>query len=72
MCTNFIVFFRTVRQHADLVIIVNLFLFQVDYDKTDNVYTKEKKPQNELDEHLKYLFEEYNHTRKDWHIAQGK
>ena len=36
----------------------------MDYDKTDNVYTKEKKPQNELDEHLKSLDEEYNHTRR--------
>ena len=48
MCTKFIVFL--------------LSLFQVDYDMTDNVYMKEKKPLNQLEEHLKSLEEEYHHA----------
>ena len=30
---------------------------------TDNMYIKEKKQLNELEEHLKSLEEEYNHIR---------
>ena len=46
-------------------------LFQVDYDMTDNMYIKEKKPLNELEEYLKSLEEEYNHIREDWRITRG-
>ena len=38
---------------------------------TDNMYIKEKKPLNELEEHLKSLEEEYNHIREDWRITLG-
>ena len=37
----------------------------------DNMYIKEKKPLNELEELLKSLEEEYNHIREDWRITQG-
>ena len=46
-------------------------LFQVDHDMTDNMYIKENKPLNELEEHLKSLEEEYNHIREDWRITRG-
>ena len=46
-------------------------LFQVDHDMTDNMYIKEKKSLNELEEHLKSLEEEYNHIREDWRITLG-
>jgi len=32
---------------------------------TDNMYIKEKKPLNELEDHLKHLYEEYNHIREN-------
>ena len=38
----------------------------------NNVYPKEKKPLNELEEDLKSLEEEYSHIREDWHITRGK
>ena len=38
---------------------------------TDNMYVKEKKPLNELEEHLKSLEEEYYHIREDWRITRG-
>ena len=40
-------------------------LFQVDYEMTDNLYMKEKKPLNEREDDLKSLEEEYNHIRED-------
>ena len=46
-------------------------LFQVDHDMTDNMYIKEKKPQNQVEEHLKSLEEEYTHIREDWRITRG-
>ena len=47
-------------------------LFQVDYEKRDNVYTKEKNPLNEREEDLKSLEEEYNHIIEDWRITWEK
>ena len=38
---------------------------------TDNMYTKEKKPLNELEEHLNSLEEEYKHIREGWRITRG-
>ena len=46
-------------------------LFQVDHDMTDNTYIKEKKPLNQLEEHLKSLEGEYNHIREDWRFTWG-
>ena len=46
-------------------------LFQVDHDMTDTMYIKEKKPLNEVEEHLKSLEEEYNHIREDCRITRG-